>query len=64
MAKRNKRRIGAFSRRLSLSDLDLRTNAGKFANSIKDPSARGACKFRTYAVQYTDLPLLKLVISS
>jgi hypothetical protein len=36
MAKRKKRRIGAFSRRLSLSDLDLRTNAGKFANSIKE----------------------------
>src|SRR5438067_1206149 len=36
MAKRRKRRIGAFSRRLSLSDLDLRTNAGKFANSIKE----------------------------
>ena len=36
MAKRKKRRIGAFSRRLSLSDLDLRTNAGKLANSIKD----------------------------
>jgi hypothetical protein len=34
MAKRKKRRIGAFSRRLSLSDLDLRTNAGKFANPI------------------------------
>jgi hypothetical protein len=37
MAKRKKRRIGAFSRRLSLSDLDLRTNAGKLANSIKYP---------------------------
>jgi len=36
MAHRKKRRIGAFSRRLSLSDLDLRTNAGKFANSIKE----------------------------
>jgi hypothetical protein len=36
MAKRKKRRIGAFSQRLSLSDLDLRTNAGKFANSIKE----------------------------
>ena len=36
MAQRKKRRIGAFSRRLSLSDLDLRTNAGKFANSIKN----------------------------
>ena len=36
MAGRKKRRIGAFSRRLSLSDLDLRTNAGKFANSIKE----------------------------
>src|SRR5437763_589685 len=36
MAKRKKRRIGAFSRRLSFSDLDLRTNAGKFANSIKE----------------------------
>jgi hypothetical protein len=36
MAKRKKRRIGAFTRRLSLSDLDLRTNAGKFANSIKE----------------------------
>jgi hypothetical protein len=50
MAKRKKRRIGAFSRRLSLSDLDLRTNAGKFANSIKnslevqigDPTFQGA----------------------
>jgi len=36
MAKRKKRRLGAFSLRLSLSDLDLRTNAGKFANSIKE----------------------------
>src|SRR5436190_667264 len=36
MARRKKRRIGAFSRRLSLSDLDLRTNAGQFANSIKN----------------------------
>ena len=36
MAKRKKRRIGAFSRRLSLADLDLRTNAGKFGNSIKE----------------------------
>ena len=36
MAKRKKRRIGVFSRRLSLSDLDLRTNAGKLANSIKN----------------------------
>jgi hypothetical protein len=36
MAKRKKRRIGAFSRRLLLADLDLRTNAGKFANSIKE----------------------------
>ena len=36
MAHRKKRRIGAFSRRMSLSDLDLRTNAGKFANSIKE----------------------------
>src|SRR5947209_8923690 len=36
MAKRKKRRIGAFNRRLSLADLDLRTNAGKFANSIKE----------------------------
>jgi hypothetical protein len=36
MAQRKKRRIGAFSRRLSLADLDLRTNAGKFANSIKE----------------------------
>ena len=36
MARRKKRRIGAFSRRLSLSDLDLRTNADKFANSIKE----------------------------
>src|SRR5947199_7283690 len=36
MAKRKKRRIGRVSRRLSLSDLELRTNAGKFANSIKE----------------------------
>jgi len=36
MAHRKKRRIGAFSRRMSLFDLDLRTNAGKFANSIKE----------------------------
>jgi hypothetical protein len=35
MARRKKRRIGAFSKRLSFSDLDLRTNAGRFANSIK-----------------------------
>ena len=31
-----KRRIGAFSRRLSVSDLDLRTSAGKFAHAIKE----------------------------
>jgi hypothetical protein len=36
MAKRKKRRIGAFSKRLSLTDLDGRTNAGKYANSIKN----------------------------
>jgi hypothetical protein len=36
MAKRKKRRIGAFSKRLAFSDLDGRTNAGKFANSIKN----------------------------
>src|SRR5260370_11468124 len=36
MARRKKRRIGAFSKRLSFSDLDLRTNAGKFVNSIKN----------------------------
>src|SRR5437016_5234026 len=35
IARRKKRRIGAFSKRLSFSDLDLRTNAGRFANSIK-----------------------------
>jgi hypothetical protein len=36
MARRGKRPIGAFSRRLSFSDLDGRTNAGKYANSIKN----------------------------
>jgi 2-methylisocitrate lyase-like PEP mutase family enzyme len=35
-ARRKKRRIGAFSRRLTFSDLDGRTNAGKYVNSIKD----------------------------
>jgi|SRR3984893_15026705 hypothetical protein len=35
MARRKKRRVGAFSKRLSFSDLDGRTNAGKFVNSIK-----------------------------
>jgi hypothetical protein len=35
MTGRGKRRIGAFSKRLAFSDLDLRTNAGRFANSIK-----------------------------
>jgi hypothetical protein len=40
MAKRKKRRIGAFSRRLSFSDLDGRTNAGKYANSIKNDLER------------------------
>jgi len=35
MARRNKRRIGAFSKRLAFSDLDGRTNAGKYVNSIK-----------------------------
>ena len=35
MARRGKRRIAAFGKRLSFSDLDLRTNAGRFANSIK-----------------------------
>jgi hypothetical protein len=36
MARRKKRRIGAFSKRLTFSDLDGRTNAGKYVNSIKD----------------------------
>jgi ribosomal protein L32 len=36
MARRKKRRIGAFSRRLTISDLDVRTNAGKYVNSIKN----------------------------
>src|SRR6266567_6321915 len=36
MARRKKRRIGAFSKRLTFSDLDGRTNAGKFVNSIKN----------------------------
>jgi hypothetical protein len=36
MARRGKRRIGAFSKRLAFSDLDGRTNAGKFVNSIKN----------------------------
>jgi hypothetical protein len=40
MARRTKRRIGAFSRRLSFSDLDGRTNAGKYANSIKNDLER------------------------
>jgi hypothetical protein len=40
MARRKKRRIGAFSRRLSFSDLDGRTNAGKYANSIKNDLER------------------------
>ena len=35
MARRKKRRIGAFSKRLTFSDLDGRTNAGKYVNSIK-----------------------------
>jgi len=34
--RRKKRRIGAFSRRLTFSDLDGRTNAGKYVNSIKN----------------------------
>jgi hypothetical protein len=36
MARRKKRRIGAFSRRLTFSDFDGRTNAGKYVNSIKN----------------------------
>jgi hypothetical protein len=36
MARRKKRRIGAFSKRLTFSDLDGRTNAGKYVNSIKN----------------------------
>jgi hypothetical protein len=40
MAKRKKRRLGAFSRRLSFSDFDGRTNAGKYANSIKNDLER------------------------
>ena len=35
-ARRKKRRIGAFSKRLTFSDLDRRTNAGKYVNSIKN----------------------------
>jgi hypothetical protein len=40
MSKRKKRRIGAFSKRLAFSDLDGRTNAGKYANSIKNDLER------------------------
>jgi hypothetical protein len=36
MARRKKRCIGAFSKRLTFSDLDGRTNAGKYVNSIKN----------------------------
>jgi hypothetical protein len=36
MARRKKRRIGAFSKRLTFSDLDGRTNAGKYVNAIKN----------------------------
>jgi hypothetical protein len=35
-ARRKRRRIGAFSKRLTFSDLDRRTNAGKYVNSIKN----------------------------
>ena len=35
-ARRKKRRIGAFSKRLAFSDLEGRTNAGKYVNSIKN----------------------------
>jgi hypothetical protein len=35
MARRKKRRIGAFRKRLTFSDLDGRTNAGKYVNAIK-----------------------------
>jgi hypothetical protein len=35
-ARRKKRRIGVFSRRLTYSDLDGRTNAGKYVNSIEN----------------------------
>src|SRR5438270_9845610 len=52
MVKRKKRRIGAFSRRLSLSDLDLRTNAGKFANSIKESlEASAILRFREHTLR-------------
>jgi ribosomal protein L32 len=34
--RRNKRRIVAFSKRLTFSDLDGRTNAGKYVNSMKN----------------------------
>src|SRR5260370_1026179 len=36
MARRKKRRIGAFSKRLAFPDPGLRPNAGKFVNSIKN----------------------------
>ena len=36
MTWRKKRRIGAFSKRLTFSDLDRRTNAGKYVNAIKN----------------------------
>jgi hypothetical protein len=35
-ARRKKRRIGTFSKRLAFLDLDGRTNAGKYVNSIKN----------------------------
>jgi hypothetical protein len=36
MARRKKRRIGAFSGRLTFSDFDGRTNSGKYVTSIKN----------------------------
>jgi hypothetical protein len=36
MARRNKHRIGAFSRKLAFSDLDGRTNADKYVNSMRN----------------------------
>jgi ribosomal protein L32 len=35
-ARSKKRRIGAFGKRLTFSDLEGRTNAGKYVNSIKN----------------------------
>jgi hypothetical protein len=46
MARRTKRRIGGFSNRMTFSNLDGRTNSGRYVNSINLDRQLGGFKLR------------------